>query len=301
MKSETKHISVCVCTYKRPEFLKRLLNALGEQKTGGLFTYSIVVADNDQLQSGEAVVEEFRKSHSVAIRYCVEPRQNIALARNRAIENAEGDFVAFIDDDEFPARNWLLNLFRACEQYQVDGVLGPVRRHFDETPPKWIVKGEFYERPIHPTGLPVLWSLGRTGNVLLRKTVFTPGEPPFRPEFRHGEDQDFFRRAIASGRRFIWCSDAIAYEVVPPVRWKRTFMLKKALLRGATAALHPTLGVADILKSVIAVPAYALALPFALILGQHRFMTLLVKLCDHLGKLLALLGINPIREQYVTE
>jgi hypothetical protein len=78
-------------------------------------------------------------------------------------------------------------------------------------------------------------------------------------------------------------------------------MLKKALLRGSTAALHPTLGVADILKSVIAVPAYALALPFALILGQHRFMTLLVKLCDHLGKLLALLGINPIREQYVTE
>ena len=301
MKSETKHISVCVCTYKRPEFLKRLLNALGEQETGGLFTYSIVVADNDRLQSGEAVVEDFRKSHSVAIRYCVEGRQNIALARNQAIENADGDFVAFIDDDEFPAGNWLLNLFRACEQYQVDGVLGPVRRHFDETPPKWIVKGEFYERPIHPTGLPVLCSLGRTGNVLLRKTVFTPGEPPFRPEFRHGEDQDFFRRAIASGRRFIWCSDAIAYEVVPPVRWKRTFMLKKALLRGATAALHPTLGVADILKSVIAVPAYALALPFALILGQHRFMTLLVKLCDHLGKLLALLGINPIREQYVTE
>jgi succinoglycan biosynthesis protein ExoM len=231
----------------------------------------------------------------------VEARQNIALARNQAIENADGDFVAFIDDDEFPAGNWLLNLFRACEQYQVDGVLGPVRRHFDETPPKWIVKGDFYERPIHPTGLPVLWSLGRTGNVLLRKTVFTPGELPFRPEFRHGEDQDFFRRAIASGRRFIWCSDAIAYEVVPPVRWKRTFMLKKALLRGSTAALHPTLGVADILKSVIAVPAYALALPFALILGQHRFMTLLVKLCDHLGKLLALLGINPIREQYVTE
>jgi glycosyltransferase involved in cell wall biosynthesis len=158
MKSETKHISVCVCTYKRPEFLKRLLNALGEQETGGLFTYSIVVADNDRLQSGEAVVEDFRKSHSVAIRYCVEGRQNIALARNQAIENADGDFVAFIDDDEFPAGNWLLNLFRACEQYQVDGVLGPVRRHFDETPPKWIVKGEFYERPIHPTGLPVLWS-----------------------------------------------------------------------------------------------------------------------------------------------
>ena len=298
---EAKHISVCICTYKRPEFLNRLLNALGTQETGGLFSYSVVVADNDESQSGEAVVDEFRRSHAVTIRYCVEPRQNIALARNKAIENAEGDFVAFIDDDEFPAENWLFNLFRVCEQYQVDGVLGPVRRHFDQTPPTWIVKGEFYERPIHPTGLPVRWSLGRTGNVLLRKTVFTPGEPPFRPEFRHGEDQDFFRRTIESGCRYIWCSDAIAYETIPPVRWKRSFMLKKALLRGSSAALHPTLGVEDVLRSLIAILAYTLALPFALALGHHYFMKLLVKLCDHLGKLLALAGMNPIREQYVTE
>jgi succinoglycan biosynthesis protein ExoM len=305
MDTPPKHIAICICTYKRPEFLKRLLDGIASQATDGLFTYSIVVADNDQSRSGEAVVKAFRKAQPAAkpisIRYCVEPRQNIALARNQAIANADGDFVAFIDDDEFPAENWLLNLYRTCEQYQVDGVLGPVRRHFDEKPPDWVVKGDFYERPIHPTGLALQWSLGRTGNVLLRKSVFTPGEAPFRPEFRHGEDQDFFRRMIGAGRRFVWCSDAIAYEVVPPVRWKRTFMLKKALLRGATAALHPTLGASGILKSVIAVPAYALALPFAMILGQHRFMTLLVKLCDHLGKLLALIGINPIREQYVTE
>jgi hypothetical protein len=43
------------------------------------------------------------------------------------------------------------------------------------------------------------------------------------------------------------------------------------------------------------------ALPFALVLGQHRFMTLLVKLFDHVGKLLALFGINPVTEEYVTD
>jgi succinoglycan biosynthesis protein ExoM len=302
---ESKHICVCVCTYKRPEFLKRELEALDAQETGGLFTYSVVVADNDSLRSGEPVIEEFRKSPSasrhVPIRYCVELRQNIALARNKAVENADGDFVAFLDDDEFPAKDWLLTLFRVCEQYQVDGVLGGVRRQFDQAPPSWVEKGEFYKRPLRPTGLAVRWSAGRTGNVLLRKSVFTPGEAPFRPEFRHGEDQDFFRRMIDKGCRFIWCSEAITDEVIPPVRWKRAFMLKKALLRGATAALQPTVGIADVLKSVIAVPVYAVALPFALILGHHYFMTLLVKLCDHLGKLLALAGIDPIRAQYVTE
>ena len=57
----------------------------------------------------------------------------------------------------------------------------------------------------------------------------------------------------------------------------------------------------SIAKSVIAVPVYTIGLPFALLGGQHRFMTLLVKLCDHVGKLLYLMRIDPIREEYVSD
>jgi glycosyltransferase involved in cell wall biosynthesis len=299
--NETKHISVCICTYKRPHLLKRLLSELRVQDTGGLFTYSIVIADNDELQSAEAVTLDFAAGSHIETRYCVEPRQNIALARNKAVENAHGDFLAFIDDDEFPSKRWLLTLFKACNDYEADGVLGPVRPYFDKDPPKWVVKGKFYERPTYRTGLVIDWRKGRTGNVLLRRRIFAPGGQAFRPSFLTGEDQDFFRRMIEKGHSFIWCNEAVAYEVVPPIRWKRTFLLRRAWLRGAIAVVHPAFGPRQIAKSVIAVPVYAAALPFALVLGHHRFMTLLVKLTDHLGKLLSLLGINPIRESYVTE
>src|SRR5258708_4600442 len=131
MINDTNHISVCVCTYKRPHLLKRLLETLSDQDTDTLFTYSVVVADNDQLQSAKAVVSDFAASSSVSIKYCVEPQQSIALARNKAVENARGDYIAFIDDDEFPAKNWLLILFKTCEEYRVDGRPGPVKRHFD--------------------------------------------------------------------------------------------------------------------------------------------------------------------------
>ena len=300
MTNETKHISVCICTYKRPRFLKRLLEDLDGQDTSGLFTYSIVVADNDRLQSGEAAVRDFAATSSIPIKYCVEPRQNIALTRNKAIENSNGDFIAFIDDDEFPARRWLLTLFKACHALGVDGVLGPVKRHFDEEPPQWVVKGKFYERPTYPTGFIIDWRKGRTNNVLLKKRIFATGAQPFRPDFLTGEDQDFFRRMIEKGHVFVWCNEAVVYEVVPPVRWKRTFMWRRALLGGTISVLEPTFGAPAIAKSVIAVPAYTAALPFALVLGHHRFMILSVKLFEHLGKLLALMGIKPIRA-YVTD
>jgi succinoglycan biosynthesis protein ExoM len=301
MTTKSKHICVCVCTYKRPKFLKRLFSKLDTQETGGLFTYSIVVADNDVLRSGEPVVLDFSAASAIRVKYCVQPQQNIALTRNMAVENASGDFVAFIDDDEFPEKNWLLTLFKTCEEYNVDGVLGPVKCYFDEQPPKWIMKTNFYVRPINPTGSVVDWREARTGNVLVRKRVIPLGEQPFRSEFLSGEDQDFFRRMIEKGHTFIWSADAVAYEVVPPTRWKRTYMLRKALLWGATEQLQPTCGPVSIAKSVIAVPGYVVALPLALLLGHHRFMALLVKLCHHLGKLLAVVGINPIKEPYVTE
>lgn len=301
LKQGIPHISVCVCTYKRPLLLKRLLTELDRQNTGGLFTYSIVVVDNDQAKSAQATIDEMRSICTIPLKYCFELRQNIALARNKVVENAEGEFIAFIDDDEFPVPDWLLLLFTACDQYKVDGVLGPVKRHFDETPPAWMQRSRFYDRAVNPTGMRVEWREARTGNVLLRRQMFVGDPSPFRPEFRAGEDQDFFRRKIEEGRVFIWSAEAEVFETVPRARWKRIYLVKKALLRGATAALQPNCGIASMVKSAIAVPLYTVALPFALLFGHHRFMEILVKLCDHAGKLLFLMGINPIREEYVSE
>jgi glycosyltransferase involved in cell wall biosynthesis len=296
------HICVCICTYKRLPFLRRLLTAVAAQETGGLFTYSVVVADNDSQESARSVVDESAAAQStMRVSYCVESRQNIALTRNKAIEHAKGDFIAFIDDDEWPTARWLLTLFMACRTYDVDGALGPVKPHFDEQPPQWVLTGKFYDRPTYPTGFVIDWRKGRTGNVLLKAGLFEADTPPFRPEFLTGEDQDFFRRMIDKGYRFIWCDEAVAYETVPPIRWNRTFMLKRALLRGAVSLVHPTSRSSAIARSVIAAPVYTAVLPVALLLGQGRFMTCLVKLCDHVGRLLAVVGIRPIRESYVTE
>jgi len=295
------HISVCICTYKRPQLLMRLLCHLGRQETDDLFTYSIVVADNDHVRSAEAAVAAFRETTPIPIVYCVEPRQNIALARNKSIEQASGDFVAFIDDDEFPSPRWLVTLLTTCQAYRVDGVLGPVKPHFDERPPAWVLKGRFYDRPTYPTGLVIDRRKGRTGNTLLKRCLFDMEGPPFRPEFRTGEDQDFFRRMIEKGHVFIWCNEAVAFEVVPPARWRRGFMVRRALLRGTVSLEHPDMGSRDIARSVVAAAFYAVSLPVTALLGQARFMVCLVKLCDHAGRLFAAAGIDLVKDSYVTE
>src|SRR5207247_9507973 len=111
------------------------------------------------------------------------------------------------------------------------------------------------------------WTEGRTGNLLFKQNILEGRDEPFRREFGSGgEDRDFFRRMIATGHLFIWCNEAIAYEIVPAVRWKRSFMLRRALLRGKVSLVDRTSYKLKLTKSAIAIPVYTLALPFLLLL-----------------------------------
>jgi succinoglycan biosynthesis protein ExoM len=292
-------VTVCVCTYRRPALLERLLTALTEQVTGGAFTVSIVVADNDASRSAEAVVATFGRRSPIAVVYCVEPEQSIALARNTALRHAHGDYVAFIDDDEVPGPTWLLTLLRACARHNADGVLGPVEPRYDVPPPDWIVRGRFHERPRHRSGAVMDWQHARTGNALLARRVFDCPEAVFRREFVTGEDRDFFRRLIAAGHVFVWCAEAVVHEHVPATRCTRRFMLRRALLRGKISLRHGS-PASRVGRSIVAVTLYTLALPLLFLAGQHHFMKYLVKIFDHAGRLLAAVGLNPMAERYVS-
>jgi succinoglycan biosynthesis protein ExoM len=293
-------VCICICTFKRPELLGRLLEQLAEQRTHGEFSCSIVVADNDQGESAKPIVSRFSSTCGVEVTYCVEPERNIALARNAALARATGDYLAFIDDDELPIQDWLVNLLRACHAYRADGVLGPVRPSFDQSAPTWLVRSGLCDRPEHPTGHVLEWRQTRTGNVMLRREILAGMAAPFHRTFGNGgEDQDFFRRMMRRGHRFVWCNEAVVYEAVPPARCTRRYVMKRALLRGQNEKSQLT--IVSIAKSLVAAPLYVAALPVTLMRGQHVFMRYVVRLLDHLGKLAVALGFRPVGGRYLGE
>ena len=294
------HICVCICTFKRPEQLARLLSRLREQVTEELFDYSIVVADNDLLESGRPVVESFSVESRIPITYAVEPRQNIALARNKTVENTTGDFIAFIDDDEFPLDHWLVTLYRTMQCFEQDGVLGPVFPYFETEPPQWVLKGKLFERPGHQTGSILEPQNTRTGNVLMKRELFKDRNTWFNPAFgKGGEDQDFFDRKIQAGHTFLWCNEAPVFERIPPERWQRKTLLNRALVRGQMAVRATKSQPRSFLRATVAVALYSSLLMFFLAFGHHYFMKYLIKICDHLGLVLTVLGINCVEEKQI--
>jgi len=280
--------------------LQRLLVKMETQTTGDLFDFSVVVVDNDDRKSGREIAQVATKWANFEINYDVEPERSISLARNRTIRNAKGNLIAFIDDDEFPDDDWLISHYKTLLDWGADGVLGPVKPHFDGEGPDWLVKSGLLERKSFKTGEVIRDSrYTRTGNVLLWRKLFDEEGGSFDPVYGRsgGGDAVFFRRMMERGKTFVWCNESIVYETVPPERQTRMYYVRRAFTRGMTAAWGSSLISASTLKSGVAIVAYSLLLPFTLLLGHHLFMRYLVKECDHIAKMLAHLGIRLVAER----
>jgi succinoglycan biosynthesis protein ExoM len=282
--------------------LERLLRTLALQQTAGLFEFSAVVVDNDVAGSAQETVTQVREELGLQIDYGIEPVRAIAAARNHALRLAHGNYIAIIDDDEFPSETWLLTMYRAIQSYDVDGVLGPVHPFFEQTPPRWLLRSGFCERPVLPTGAILRWDQTRTGNVLIKRDVFK--ELSFDTNLRTGgSDREFFKHAIRAGYRFAAVEEAPVYEVVPPERWTRSYYLKRALVNGSNAYRN---GKEDLrgfscfiipAKSAGASLVYALAVPFCLCLGNHALMNCLVRGGHHLSRLCAMVGVELVKQR----
>jgi cellulose synthase/poly-beta-1,6-N-acetylglucosamine synthase-like glycosyltransferase len=283
--------------------LRRLLEALAAQDDDGSFAAEIVVVDNDSDRSAEATVRDVRNRTGIEIRYDCEPERNISLTRNRALRHATGNLIAFIDDDECPVRDWLVQLYRTLRTHGTDGVLGPVLPEFPSDAPAWLQKGRFFHRRRLATGTRISVGDGRTGNLLLRRSIFLAGDDWFNPAFGRtgGEDSDFFRRLFSLGYTFVWCDEAVVHETVPPERWRPSYHIKRLLRSGTQdgewmrAGQLPSRGL--IARNTAILGACAMLAPFSLLFGKRISTTVLQKLAYCGGVITGYYGMPLSRER----
>jgi succinoglycan biosynthesis protein ExoM len=270
------------------------------------FSFSVIVVDNDSLESAKNTVLTIQKNSRFPIHYYVEKIQNIAMARNVAVQKSTGDFVCFIDDDEFPSDDWLYNLYKAFDEYQPDGVLGPVKPFFEIDPPRWIIKGKLCERPTYKTGTILDWKDTRTGNVFFKRQIFSDKKYNFDSSFGvQGEDVDLFKRLVENGNIFIWCDEAPVYEAVLPHRYKLSYYMSRSISSGISS--HRIIkkdrsGIVRlkfITKSFVATIGYTLLLPFFALAGKVILIKFFLKDLHHIGKILSLFGYEGIQQRKV--
>lgn len=181
-------ISVIIPTYDRGGLLQKCLQSLFAQ-TYPQSKFEILVCDDGSTDETQKIVENLAKEYK-NLRFLKQKRQGPATARNLGVKNAQGEIIAFIDDDCRPAHDWLENLNQAFEKHpETQGVEG-------KTIPDCLTSDLFTYQLLNDTG-GKYW----TCNIAYKKVALVK-VGGFDEEFRfsHCEDIDLAYRILKMGK-----------------------------------------------------------------------------------------------------
>ena len=120
------HVSVAIPTYNGAERLPDVLDQLRSQQNAEALTWEVLVCDNNSNDATAEVVRQYQTNwpENAPLRYIFAARQGAAFARQRAVEQARGEIIAFLDDDNIPSDDWLANVRQFAQDHPDAGAFG---------------------------------------------------------------------------------------------------------------------------------------------------------------------------------
>ncbi len=291
-------ISICIATFQRPDGLERLFQSLKSLQGVENVSFEMIVVDNDAQKSAMRIVDNWKK-RLPEVRYFIEPRQNIAHARNRAIVEARGDWVVFIDDDEIASPQWLAAYLSAIKKHAAEGYFGPVLAQFEESVETWLDQNAFFDRARFETGKKLSFEQTRTGNAFIKRSALKSFQ--FNPEYglTGGSDVELFSRMLDAGHRFVWVDEAEVTEFVPVKRVRFSWLMQRAFRGGlvwSKLERQRRPGVknrlARVCKALGGYVLFSLLVPFELLRGRTLAAKRVLRICTQAGHLWSALNLT---------
>ncbi len=242
-------LEVVVPTYNRADLLPVCLRSLLAATIPDGLTVGITIVDNNSTDNTRAVVESWKANFGGRLNYIFEPVQGRSAALNAGITGSKSDLVGYIDDDEEIDRTWYQTVQHAFTSDDVAFIGGPYIPNWEKEPPAWLpsdhegviglvdagneiipydenypgilMGGNAVVRraALERVGL-YMTSLGRTGTRLLA-----------------GEDEDMYRRLLASGARGLYLPQLKIYHLIPASRLTKKYYRQWSFWRGVSCGV----------------------------------------------------------------
>jgi len=100
--------------------------------------YEIIVVDNNSADETARVVAKLNEQPGNKIRYIFESNPGLMYARHTGAKAAEGEILAYIDDDILVTPEWLRQLNLAYQEFDADCAGGKILIQWDRNPPIWV-------------------------------------------------------------------------------------------------------------------------------------------------------------------
>jgi glucosyl-dolichyl phosphate glucuronosyltransferase len=231
--------SIIIPTYNRANILPICFESLGKLQMPP-DAFEIIIVDNNSSDDTHDICELLSKLYPVLqIRYVFEGKKGVSNARNRGVQEANGEIICFLDDDSPPAPEWLNCILEPFTDPQVGCVGGPSILDYQGQPtPSWL-QGDLqgllsgYGLPFSKPTVVSKWEqLPLSCNMAIRRCIFTDSGY-FRTDLdRSGVqvlaagDTEMANRICKAGWKVIYVPNAPVRHLVPPERLNKSHIYR---------------------------------------------------------------------------
>ena len=229
-------LSIVVCTYNRSGWLAGCLSSLESQCDN--LPVEILVVDNNSSDLTASVVGQFHE-HSPEIKYIFECQQGLSYARNRGFMEAEGEYVAYIDDDARACPGWIMAILNFFKNYPDAAGVGGQHKAFSSVPiPKWFPR-EYGTRSLGQETRLLMekeWISGT--NMVFRKSAlvevggFDPVIGMTGDKVSYGEETQLTLRMLECGMKIYYCAEMQVEHAILPYKLTLRWLLRSNFANG---------------------------------------------------------------------
>ena len=239
-------ITIAICTWNRSQLLKQTLEAMTALVVPPDLSWEILVVNNNSSDDTAQVVESFVTR--LPLRTVVETKAGLSHARNRALDEARGDYLMFTDDDVLVDRHWVTACADAVRRHpDAAAMVGPVAPWFP-SPPDPVLADVFpelkrgfcsvalstEEGPLADADIDAVFGV----NMAFKRAAVSGLR--FDPNFgvthvepgKGGDEAAFFRLVRARGGAILWCPSMRLDHFVDPARMRLPYLLRFSIGRG---------------------------------------------------------------------
>ncbi|MEO1069014.1 MAG: glycosyltransferase family 2 protein [Cyanobacteria bacterium J06638_6] len=234
-------ISAIICTHNRAGYLGAAIASVLEQTYPH---YELIVVDNASTDDTRAVVEGYLPHPRIT--YIYEGNLGLSTARNRGAAIAQGEILAYLDDDAEACPDWLIALVTAFGHHPRAAIAGgyisliwPPHR----TPPSWLSSTLSESLGAYDLG-PTIQTITNPGqtprglNYAVKKTFLTT-VGGFDPQLGRvgtnllsNEELHLTQQALAAGYEVLFVPQAQVAHNVAPERLRPGWFLRRSWWQG---------------------------------------------------------------------
>lgn len=114
-------VSIIIPCYNVDKFISRMLDSALNQRTR--YRYEVIAIDDGSVDNTYEILEEYARRYCNLILFR-QSNSGSSMARNRGLEMAHGEYVSFVDADDYMSPDYIEVLYNKAKQYDADMVQG---------------------------------------------------------------------------------------------------------------------------------------------------------------------------------